>query len=146
MRKLLLFLFVCFSLCGLAQNKYQYKDVLDFKKGMLDTAREMTKSVPIQVNEYQTLIAIGVTENLVTFKYEIGGWDGNVMMSKDEIEGTKSLTALNMLRSQQYLEMFLECLRRTKFAYQLMFFSEDRKYIGGFRLAYSDFITQLESY
>jgi len=91
MKKILFFLFVCFSLCGQAQNKYQYKDVLDFKRGMLDTARKMTKSVPIQVNEFQTLIAVGVTEDLVTFKYLIEGWDGSVMMSKDEIEETKSL-------------------------------------------------------
>lgn len=140
MKKFVLLLFgVLFPLILFAQNKYTYKDVLDFKNGMLDTARKMTKSVPIQVNEFQTLIAIGVTETLVTYKYEISGWDGTKMMSKEELEQTKSLTTINMMRSQQYPEMFLECLRRTQFGFQFIFFSEDRKYIGGFRLLYNNF-------
>ncbi len=123
-----------------AQNKYAYKDVQVFKQGMLASAREMTKSVPIQINEIQTLKAIGVTENLITYSYEISEWDGRFMMTEDDIKQTKSLTALNILRSQQYLDLFLECLRRTKFEYQFIFFSEDKKYIGGFRLTYKDFI------
>ena len=139
MKKLLILLLSIIPIILSAQNKYSYKDVIDFRDGMLDTARKMTKSVPIQVNEYQTLIAIGVTESLVTYKYEIAGWDGNKMMSKDELEQTKKLTSLNMARSQQYPDMFLECLRRTKLEFQFMFFSEDRKYIGGFRLSYNDF-------
>lgn len=140
MKNYILILFgVLFPIMLFSQNKYTYKDVLDFKRGMLDTARKMTKSVPIQVNEYQTLIAIGVTETLVTYKYEIKGWDGNKMMSKEELEQTKMLTTLNMMRSQQYPDMFLECLRRTKFGFQFMFFSEDKKYIGGFRMLYNDF-------
>ena len=123
-----------------AQNKYTYQEVLDFKNGMLDSARKMTKSVPMQVNEIQTLYAVAVMDNLITYKYEIARWDGNVTMTKEETNQMKSLTALNMLRSQEYQDMFLECLKRTKLEFQFMFFSEDRKYIGGFRLGYNDFL------
>lgn len=138
-RVFLLILIVASTVCGYAQYKYSYKDVTDFKRGMLDTARKMTKSVPIQTNEFQTLIAIGVTDNLITYKYKIAGWDGNIMMTKKEIEQTKSLTATNMIRSQQYPDMFRECLKRTKLEMQFMFFSEDGRYIGGFRLSHMDF-------
>ena len=120
-------------------NEYSFDEVREFRDGLLATSRKMTNQVPIQINESQTLIAIGVTDNLITYKYEIVGWDGNIKMSTDDVEQTKSLAILNMIRSQQYPNLFLECLRRMDLEFQLMFFSEDRKYIGGFRLSYNDF-------
>lgn len=111
-----------------------------FKRGILDSAREMAKSVPIQINEVETLYAIGVTENLVVYKSEIAGWDGNIMMTKDETEQVKSGMIINMRRMwQQHMDIVNECLRRTNLEFQFMFFSEDRKYIGGFKLGYKDF-------
>lgn len=139
-----IFIVTMVLVCANAQNKYNNQDVLDFKKGMLDAARKMTKSVPVQVSDFQTLTAVGVMENLVTFKYELKDWDGEIMLDDVFINETKSLTAINMLRSQQYLDLFMECLKSTKFEYQFLFFSEDKKYVGGFRLGYADYKKQLD--
>lgn len=144
MKKIICFLFVLLSMTGVqAQNNYSYKDVMEFKRGLLDSAREMTKSVPIQINEVETLFSIGVMDNLVIYKSEIAGWDGNIMMTIDETEQVKSGMILNLKRMwKQHIDMFNECLRRTKLEFQFMFFSEDRKYIGGFKLGYNDFSTK----
>lgn len=137
----LFLLAMAIACCVNAQNKYSYNNVIAFKRGLLDSAREMAKSVPIQINEVETLYAIGVMEHLVVYKSEIAGWDGNVMMTKDETEQVKSLMILNMRRKwQQNMDMFNECLRRTKLELQFMYFSHDRKYIGGFKLGYKDFL------
>ena len=81
MKKIFFCLFVILSVtCVQAQNKYSYKDVMEFKRGLLYSAREMAKSVPIQINEVETLYAIGVMNNLVVYKSEIAGWDGNILM------------------------------------------------------------------
>lgn len=144
MKKIFFCLFVILSVtCVQAQNKYSYKDVMEFKRGLLYSAREMAKSVPIQINEVETLYAIGVMNNLVVYKSEIAGWDGNILMTKAETEQVKSGMILNMRRMwQQDMDMFKECLRRTKLEFQFMFFSEDRKYIGGFKLGYKDFLNK----
>jgi hypothetical protein len=139
MRHFLLFLLLL-STTVIAQNKYSYKDVLDFKTGILNSSERIGKTVPIRINEYQTLLAVGVQSNLVTYKYEVDGWNDNSMMSDNDIKQSKILAIKNMMRSQQYPDMFLECLRRTKLEFQIMYFAKSRKYIGGFRLGYKDFL------
>jgi hypothetical protein len=139
MRHFLLFLLLL-SNTVIAQNKYSYKDVLDFKTGILISSERIGKTVPIRINEYQTLLAVGVQSNLVTYKYEVDGWNDNSMMSDNDIKQSKILAIKNMMRSQQYPDMFLECLRRTKLEFQIMYFAKSRIYIGGFRLGYKDFL------
>ena len=123
-----------------AQNKYTDKDLASFKQGMLDGAREMSKSVPIQTSENLTLTAIGVTNELITYKYKVAGWDSRFMLPKDEIAQSKSQMSINIFRCQKFPQAFLECLKTTKLEYQIMFFANDGNYIGGFRLSYVDFV------
>ena len=138
-RLILVALFVIPTLL-VAQNKYSMKDVNDFKYGLILSSKNMNKSVPIQINEYQTLIAVGTQENLITYKYQIDDWSSTRKMTKEEVEQSKSLAVNNMWRSQLYPDMFLECLRRTKLEFQILYFTDSRFFIGGFRISYDDFM------
>lgn len=140
MKKILLLLLLITPHILVAQNKYSIKDVNDFKRGLILSAKNMSQSVPIQTSDNQTLIAVGVTDNLITYKYRIDNWTNNKKLSEYELLQLKFVGGYNIISSQQYLDMFLECLRRTGLHFQILFFSVNKVYIGGFTLTYKDFI------
>ena len=140
MKKILLLMLLIIPHFLVAQNKYSMKDVNDFKHGLILSAKRMSQSVPIQTSDNQTLIAVGVTDKLITYKYRIDNWTDNKKMSEFELLQSKFVGGYNIMSSQQYLDMFLECLRRTGLHFQILFFSVNKVYIGGFTLTYKDFI------
>ena len=79
-RLILVALFVIPTLI-VAQNKYSMRDVNDFKYGLILSSKNMNKSVPIQINDYQTLIAVGTQDNLITYKYQIDSWSSTRKMT-----------------------------------------------------------------
>ena len=120
-------------------NSYSDKDVADFKNGLLQSSRKMAASVPVQVNDYQTLIAVGVLQNKVVYKYKIKGWNGSIKMTKEETEQQKQLEIENTKRLE-YADMYVECMKRTGFSTQTMFFTDKHVYIGGYTIDYKDFV------
>lgn len=140
MKKILLLILLIIPHFLVAQNKYSMKEVNDFKLGLILSAKRMSQSVPIQTSDNQTLIAVGVTDKLITYKYRIDNWSDNQKMSELELLQSKFVGGYNIMSSQQYLDMFLECLRRTGLHFQILFFSVNKVYIGGFTLTYKDFI------
>ena len=140
MKRLILVVFFVIPTLIVAQNKYSMRDVNDFKYGLILSSKNMNKSVPIQINEYQTLIAVGTQDNLITYKYQIDSWRSTRKMTKEEVEQSKSLAVNNMWRSQLYPDMFLECLRRTKLQFQILYYTDSRLFIGGFRVTHDDFM------
>ena len=144
MKKILLLLAII-PCVVLAQNKYSLKDVQDFKKGLLLSAQKMNKSVPVKTSENQTLIAVGVTDDVITYKYRIDNWRNNRKMSQEDILQSQFIGGYNIIRSQQYLDMFLECLKRTGLHFKIMFFSANKVFIGGYTLKYDDFIDIIDT-
>lgn len=118
---------------------YSDKDVADFKKGLFNSSRQMSKSVPVQINANQTLIAVGVLQNKIVYKYEIKGWDGRIKMTKEEIAQQKKLEIENTKRLE-YASMYVECMKRTGFSTQTMFFTDRHVYIGDYTIEYKDFV------
>lgn len=146
------FLFLSFCVCAqsfvdeneqatkerIASGKITEEDVIEFKQGMLDAARKMNSSLPIKVNEYQTLCFVGVLNDLIVYKYEIEGWPTGELVSNDDIASMKNTAVRNFLNSQQFPDLFLRCLK-TGVRIQTMFFDEDRTYIGGYTISYEDY-------
>lgn len=122
-----------------AQSYYSDAQVNAFKQGMLDQARKTIESLPIKTSSNLMLIAIGVTNDLITHKYLVEGWSSDSSVSADNWDYMKLVLMNNLVQSQQSPELFIECLYRTGLGFQFLFFSEERLYIGGFRVSYSDY-------
>lgn len=122
-----------------AQSYYSDAQVYAFKQGMLDQTRKTIKSLPIKTSSNLTLIAIGVTEDLITYKYVVEGLSNNSNVTADNWDYMKLVLMNNLVQSQKSPELFIECLYRTGLGFQFLFFSEERLYIGGFRVSYSDY-------
>ena len=141
MKKLLLLflvLFIALSVSAQVLTGYSNKEIAEFKKGIFDSSREMSKSVPVQINPIQTLIAVGVLQNKIVYKYEINGWDGRVKMTNKETAQQKNFEIENIKR-MDYFDIYVECMKRTGFSTQTMFFTDKRVYIGGYTIEYKDF-------
>lgn len=145
MKKILILFLSIIPCIVLAQNKYSLKDVQDFKKGLLLSAQKLNKSVPVRTSENQTLIAVGVTDDVITYKYRIDNWRTNTKLTEEDILQSQFIGGYNIINSQQYLDMFLECLRRTGLHFQILFYSIHKTYIGGYTLTYKDFIDILDT-